>query len=186
MKERLLKLLLTHAYQAREVVLASGQASHFYIDCKQVSFRGEGAFLIGRLFWEQMLLIEKERSIGFDACGGMALGAVPLVVALSTEAFRHQRDLPALAVRKEAKNHGTGAFVEGANGVPNGARVVLLEDVVTTGASTIKAAVHLREAGFITDTVLALVNREAGGEANLKKEGLTLTSLFNLNHFPKN
>lgn len=182
-RRRLLSLLKTHSYQERDVTLASGQKSRFYIDCKQTACLGEGASIIGRLFYSHLVYLEKN-GIHYDACGGMALGAVPLSIAVSMTAFLLGRELPSLAVRKEAKNHGTGVFVEGASCVPQNAHVLLLEDVVTTGGSTILAAQRLRDAGYRVDMVLALVNRGADGEKNFEDNSLSLCSLFDLTDFP--
>ena len=182
-RRRLLHLLKTHSYQERDVTLASGQKSHFYIDCKQTACLGEGASIIGCLFYNHLVALEKD-GIHYDACGGMALGAVPLAIAVSMTAFLLGRELPSLAVRRQVKNHGTGVFVEGASCVPKNGHVLLLEDVVTTGGSTILAAQKLRDTGYHVDTVFALVNREAGGEKNFKDNGLSLCSLFDLTDFP--
>lgn len=177
-RARLLELLRTYAYEEREVVLASGQKSDFYIDCRQVALMGEGHFLIGRLFLHLIDELERQSGHRHGACGGMSVGADPLCSALSLTAFLGGRSLPAIYVRKEPKGHGTGAFLEGLKSVPAGARVVLLEDVITTAGSSIKAAARLRDNGFVVEDVLALVDREAGGREALEQQGLTLHALF--------
>lgn len=183
---RLLDLLVGYAYEEREVTLASGQRSNFYIDCRQVALMGEGHFLIGRLFLAQMQRIEATRGIHHDACGGMSVGADPLCSALSLTTFLGSRSLPAIYVRKEPKGHGTGAYLEGLKGVRPGGRVLLLEDVITTAGSSLRAAERLRDNGFVVEDVCALVDREARGNEALASAGLTLHSLFTRSRdFPK-
>lgn len=183
-RQRLLALLTQHAYEDREVTLASGQKSRFYIDCKQVALRGEGHFLLGRLFLEELQRVEASTALRHDACGGMSIGADPLASALSLTAFLGGRELPAIYVRKEAKGHGTGAFLEGARAAARGARVVLVEDVVTTGGSSLKAAARLRDHGYVVSHVLAIVDRNAGGAEAFRAEGMELRSLFTRADFP--
>lgn len=177
-RRRLLDLLLHYAYQEREVVLASGQKSNFYIDCRQVALMGEGHFLIGRAFLRTMREISAAKGLHFGACGGMSVGADPLCSALSLTAYLAGLDLPAIYVRKEPKGHGTGAYLEGIATVPQGTAVVLLEDVITTAGSAIKAAARLREHGFEVTDVIALVDREAGGREALQEAGLRLHALY--------
>lgn len=177
-RARLLELLQGYAYEEREVTLASGQKSRFYIDCRQVALMGEGHFLIGRLLLERLARVEAETGRAHGACGGMSVGADPLCSALSLTAFLGGRSLPAIYVRKEPKGHGTGAFLEGTKAIPEGTRVALLEDVVTTAGSSLKAAERLRAHGYVVTDVFALVDREAGGREALKREGLTLHPLF--------
>lgn len=185
-RARLLDLLRTYAYEEREVVLASGQKSDFYIDCRQVALMGEGHFLIGRLFLHLVDDLEQRGGARAGACGGMSVGADPLCSALSLTAFLGGRSLPAIYVRKEPKGHGTGAYLEGTKSVPAGARVVLLEDVITTAGSSLKAAERLRANGFVVEDVLTLVDREAGGEEALAAAGLELHALFTRSRdFPK-
>jgi orotate phosphoribosyltransferase len=183
-RARLLELLLAHSYEEREVTLASGQKSGFYIDCKQAALTGEGHFLVGRLFLDLLHRAEAASGARHAACGGMTLGADPLASALSLTAFLGGRELSAIYVRKEAKGHGTGAYLEGVKPVAPGARVVLVEDVVTTGGSSQKAVTRLRDHGYIVDTVLALVDRGQGGRAALSGMGLQLHALFELQDFP--
>ncbi len=177
-RARLLELLKTLSYEDREVTLASGQTSRFYIDCKQVALTGEGHFLLGRLFLALLDDIEAREGTRHDACGGMSIGADPLSSALSLTAFLGGRELPAIYVRKEAKGHGTGAYLEGLKSIPAGARVVLVEDVVTTGGSSLLAARRLREHGFSVAHVIAIVDRQAGGLEAFAREGLELHALF--------
>lgn len=183
-RARLLELLTKLSYEDREVTLASGQKSRFYIDCKQVALTGEGHFLVGRLFLSLLDDIEAASGARHDACGGMSIGADPLSSALSLTAFLGGRELPAIYVRKEPKGHGTGAYLEGLKSVPEGARVVLVEDVVTTGGSSLKAAERLRAHGFAVSHVLAIVDRQAGGREAFANEGLELHSLFTRADFP--
>lgn len=181
-QNHLLQLLKRDSFEKRDVTLASGQKSNFYLDCKQVSFRGEGQLLIGRLFYELMLNLEAEGK-KFAACGGMALGAVPLACATSMTAIMQGRELPTIAARKEAKGHGTGSFLEGALTVKAPATILMVEDVITTGGSTILAAQRFRERGYEVSDVLVLVDRCAGGESNLAAQGLRCQSLFDLRDF---
>lgn len=181
MKTRLLEMIELFAVTRQGVKLSSGKTSDIYLDCRQIYFRGEGQFVIGELFFEQMLALESEHR--FDACGGMALGAAPLSCALSMAAFRRGRELPGVVVRKEPKEHGLCASIEGDRALFKGCRLLLLEDVVTTGQSAIMAIKRLRERGAIIDSLLCLVDREEGGAFNLGKEGISLKSLFTLKDF---
>ena len=182
-RNELLILIKEFAYRRAQVTLSSGLKSDFYIDCKQVSFRPDGASALGHLFFEAMELIESEQSASFDACAGMALGSVPLSISLSLNAFAQSRDLPSLCVRKEKKEHGTSSKIEGFIGIKKDASILLLEDVITTGQSTIKAAETFREAGYRVKHVLAIVDRQAGGEDNLREHGLTTQTLFDISDF---
>jgi orotate phosphoribosyltransferase len=179
-RARLLELLKELSFAERDVTLASGQTAGWYIDCKQTALTGEGHLLIGRLFLAELDRVERgTKGIGMHtAVSGMSIGADPLCSALALTACQAGRTLNAIFVRKEAKGHGTGAFLEGTAAVDDGATVILVEDVVTTGGSTLKAAERVREGGYKVDHVLALVDRQAGGAENLQKAGLTLHALF--------
>jgi len=176
---RLLELLSTLAYEKRDnITLASGQSSGHYVDCKQVALTGEGHVLLGEAFYKKLQEVEGDNA--FEALGGMSMGADPLCSATSVIAFQNGRTLNAIYVRKEAKGHGTGAYLEGLKTIPDGARVVVLEDVVTSGGSSLKAVQRLRDGGFVVDTVLTIVDRQQGGTEKLASEGLTLHSLYTL------
>ena len=157
-RERLLELLRTRAFAEREVTLSSGLKSNFYIDCKQVSLDAEGACLIGELFHAVIDEVAPEAV----AVGGLTLGADPLATATSVVSFQQGRARQAVIVRKEPKGHGTNQWIESAGLVP-GSKVVVVEDVVTTGAATLKAIERAREAKLEVLHALALVDRLEGG-----------------------
>lgn len=177
---RLLELLRTRSFQEREVVLSSGLKSNFYIDCKQVSLDAEGAALIGELF-HQVIDEIAPRAV---AVGGLTLGADPLATATSIASFQLAGTKGARAaflVRKEPKGHGTNQWVESTK-LPEGAEVVILEDVITTGASTLRAIERARLAGLKVSHALGLVDRLEGGREAVEAE-TPLTTLYTRRDF---
>jgi len=176
-RDRLLVLLRTLAFQEREVVLSSGRKSNFYIDCKQVSLDAEGATLIGELFHA----VIDEIAPHAVAVGGLTLGADPLATATSVVSFQRGRPRAAFIVRKEPKGHGTNQWLETTKLAP-GADVVIVEDVVTTGAATLKAIERARLAGLHVVAALGLVDRLEGGREAVVKE-TPLTTLFTRRDF---
>jgi orotate phosphoribosyltransferase len=176
--QRLLDLLRVLSFQEREVTLSSGLKSNFYIDCKQVSLDAEGHFLIGQLF-RAVIEAVAPTAVGV---GGLTLGADPLASAVSTMSFLAGKPLHAFIVRKEPKGHGTSQWVEHGSRLPTGSPVVVLEDVITTGASTLRAIERSRGAGLDVVHVVALVDRlEGGGDAVVAES--PLTALFNRKDF---
>ncbi len=175
---RLLELLRTLSFQEREVVLSSGLRSNFYIDCKQVSLDAEGAFLIGQLVFATI------RDLAPDAVGvgGLTLGADPIATATSLISFVAGQPLATYLVRKEPKGHGTGQWVECSKRLVTGAKVVVVEDVVTTGASTMRAVERAREAGLDVVRAVALVDRLEGGR-EVVTAATPLTALFTRKDF---
>lgn len=178
-RTRLLDLLRLKAFEKREVTLSSGKKSDFYIDGKQVTLDAEGAYLTGKLLFDLI----RTTSPGVRAIGGLTLGADPLVTAISVVSFLEGSPIRAFIVRKEAKSHGTSAWIEGVKGLTRGAPVVIVEDVVTTGESAMKAIRRTEEAGFIVAGVYALVDRSEGGADHLRTSGYTLRSLFSRQDF---
>jgi len=176
-RARLLELLRTRAFQEREVVLSSGLKSNFYIDCKQVSLDAEGAALIGELFH----LVIEEIAPRAVAVGGLTMGADPLATATSLLSFQLGHPRAAFLVRKEPKGHGTGQWVESTK-LPPGAPVVILEDVITTGASTLRAIERSRAAGLEVLCAVGLVDRLEGGRDAVVAE-TPLTTLFTRRDF---
>jgi orotate phosphoribosyltransferase len=174
----LLTLLKQLSYEQREVTLASGLKSNFYIDCKQTVLTAEGHFLVGTLF--NRVLIERAPEV--EAIGGVTMGADPLASAVSTLSFVMGRPLPAFYVRKEAKGHGTGQWIEGTKSLRAGMPVAILEDVVTTGGSALKAIARARELDLEVSVILGLVDREEGGREVLEAEA-PLVTLFRRRDF---
>jgi orotate phosphoribosyltransferase len=179
-RERLLGLLTRLAYEKRKVTLSSGRESDFYIDTKQASLTAEGHYLVGRLVLAEI----RAHFAGAQAVGGMTMGADPIASATSLTSFLEKAPLPAFYVRKEPKGHGTNQWLEGKKALPPGAAVAVVEDVVTTGASTLKAVERVRSEGFTVLGVVALVDREEGGRQAVEAAGVTLRALFSRKDFP--
>jgi orotate phosphoribosyltransferase len=161
------------------VVLSSGKESDFYIDTKQATLSAEGHYLVGRLVLREV----RELVPDVQAVGGLTMGADPIASAVALTSFLEQRPVPAFYVRKEPKGHGTQQWVEGKKGLPEAARVCVLEDVVTTGASTLKAVERCRMEGLDVRGVVALVDREEGGRSAVEAAGIRLRSLFRRSDF---
>jgi orotate phosphoribosyltransferase len=174
----LLRLIRARSYREGDFTLASGKKSSFYIDMKPTTLSGEGAFLIGRLGFERIRRFAETSPI--HGVGGLTLGADPIATAVSLAAYAQGADWPAYIVRKEAKDHGTGRFVEGRENLAPKAKLIVLEDVVTTGGSSIQAIERLRAEGYDPVAVLTVVDREEGGEAALKATGLEFLRLLSM------
>lgn len=171
-RDRLLELLCEFAYREGDFVLSSGQQSSYYINCKPVTLHPEGALATGRLLLSML-------SADVDAVAGLTLGADPIVSAVSVVSALGDRPIPALIVRKEAKGHGTMAYIEGPT-LSEGANVVVLEDVVTTGKSAMQAVERLRGAGYKVDRILSLIDREQGGAEFYRSVGLDFEAVFTI------
>jgi orotate phosphoribosyltransferase len=176
---RLRDLLHERAYAERDVVLSSGKRSNFYIDCKQVSLHAEGAFLIGQLVRAVIARVAPQA----EAVGGLTLGADPLATAVSVASFVAGQPLHAFVVRKEPKGHGTGQWLEGTGNLRPDMPVVVLEDVITTGASTLRAIERTRESGLRVVHVVALVDRDEEDGRAAVEASAPLTTLFTRRDF---
>ena len=172
MKDELLELLKKDAYKKGEYTLSSGKKSEHYVNCKPVTLSGRGLTLAS-------LLMLQEVKTSYVA--GLTLGADPLVSGVSLVSALDSRLVNGLIVRKEAKGHGTQAWIEGLL-PPEGTVITVLEDVITTGGSAIKAVEKLRDAGYVVNTVVSIVDRQEDDEANaaMKLSGLELKSIFTL------
>ena len=172
MREELLELLKKYAYQKGEFKLSSGKTSEHYVNCKPVTLTGRGLTL-------SSLLLLKE--VETDYVGGLTLGADPLVSGVALVSALDSRMVNGLIVRKEAKGHGTQAYIEGLL-PPEGTKITVLEDVITTGGSAIKAATRLRDAGYVVERVVSIVDRQENNEADefMESVDLELRSLFRL------
>lgn len=171
-RQLLLDLFCQVAYKEGDFVLSSGQRSSYYINGKQVTLHPQGALAMGRLLLSQL-------PTDTTAVAGLTLGADPIVSAVSIVSALENRPIPALIVRKESKGHGTMAYIEGPS-LPAGAKVVVLEDVVTTGQSAMKAVERLREAGYSVEQVIALVDREQGGAEFYQSAKLKFDAVFSI------
>lgn len=175
-REALHDLIEKLAIQRGEFVLASGAKANYYIDCRKVTLDSRGAFLIGKLIYERLV------KAGFpDAAGGMAIGADPITGSVVAYAGSQDRQLAGFIVRKEEKKHGTGRAVEGP--IQSGQSAVILEDVVTSGGSSLKAIKLAEAAGLKIERVICLVDRLAGGREAFANEGVELESLFTVKDF---
>lgn len=154
------------ALQFGEFVLASGAKSDYYIDVKKAITEPKVLYLISQLMAERMQI----DNIRPDRIAGVVLGSVPLATALSLAT-----GIPYVMIRKEKKDHGTGKLIEGE--LNPGDKVLVVEDVITTAGSSIKAIRTLREAGADVLGVMSVIDREAGGEENLRAEGVSFTPL---------
>jgi len=168
---RLLDLLATRSARRGNFTLASGKQSDLYIDCRPTTMHPEGLAIIGPLGLQAIA----ERGWRPDAVGGLTLGADPVSYAIAYASQLAKTPLRAFTVRKEAKSHGTGKVIEGA--FESGDRVVIVEDVITSGGSALRAAESVRAGGGVIVGVLAVVDREEGGRAAIEAAGLEVVAL---------
>ena len=173
-REDFIALLKEKSYRRGDFMLSSGKKSEHYVNCNPVTLNGEALIFVS---WGILDCIESDSV----AVGGLTLGADPLVSGVSMIASLDDRKVDSLIVRKEPKGHGTEAWIEGPL-PPKGSKVTVLEDVITTGGSAIKAAQKLRDAGYIVQRVVAIVNRQEGSEADdaMDAADLELYSLVSL------
>ncbi len=173
-KARLAELLYHKSYQEGDFTLTSGKKSDYYFDCKQTALHPEGAYLLGRIFLDMLYTYEKYP----EGVGGMTLGADPLVSAVIVMSYIDNRPLPGFIVRKKAKGHGTGQFLEGMANFRPGQRVCMLEDVITTGGTLITACERVRDTGLEIGSILCVLDREEGGAENIVQAGFDLQCIF--------
>jgi orotate phosphoribosyltransferase len=174
-RSRLVEIVKRRSFSTGpDVKLASGRSSSFYFDMKPTMLHPEGAHLIAALILDALAGAE------VDLVGGLEMGAVPLAVAVAAASHARGRPLPAVFVRKQAKEHGARKLVEGlAPGeTVNGKRVAVLEDVTTTGGSATKAIEALRAEGAVIDRVISLVDRLEGASANFEAAGIPFTAIL--------
>jgi orotate phosphoribosyltransferase len=162
LKLRLIEIVLEKSFQYRDnppFTLASGKQSNYYFNCKPTTMDPEGMNLIGKVLFEML------KDAPVTAAGGLTLGADPIANALSVISFQEGKPIKSFTVRKETKDHGTKSKIEGT--LQKGERIVVLDDVITTGGSTITAIEAVREAGLVIDRVIAFIDREEGGRENI-------------------
>jgi orotate phosphoribosyltransferase len=170
-RSQLIDLLAKRSAKRGQFTLASGKQSDFYIDARLTTMSPEGLSLIGGFGLSTL------RAAGWDidAVGGLTLGADPIAYAISYASFGSDRPLKAFTVRKESKGHGTKKLIEGP--LEDGDRVAIVEDVITTGDSALRAIAAVRSANSVVVGVLALVDREEGGRQAIEHAGISVISL---------
>jgi orotate phosphoribosyltransferase len=174
-RQRLIALFHERALKFGDFTLASGKKSTYYLDGKQITLHSEGLRLVS------LGLLELLNDVEFDALGGMSIGADPIIGGVLTAAAERQRSLDGFLVRKEAKGHGTNRFIEGP--VRAGARVVVIDDVVTTGGSSLLAVDRIVEFGCQVVAVVGIVDRKEGGAASFAARVLPFRSLLTIEDF---
>ncbi|MBQ9875196.1 MAG: orotate phosphoribosyltransferase [Thermoguttaceae bacterium] len=176
-KEELKALVRERSLKFGDFVLASGKKAKYYLDGKMTTLDSRGATLVGEGILD---LLQGDDNFP-SAVGGMSIGADPICAAVLTIAGVRGIDLKGFLVRKESKGHGTNKFVEGP--VKAGDRVVVVEDVVTTGGSSLKAIDRLEEAGIKVDGVIAIIDRMEGGAQAFEERGYSFRSLLKITDF---
>ena len=177
-RNRLFHFLYSKSFRHREdspFSLASGKTSPYYFDCKTTTLDPEGCYLIGKLVFNEI------KEFNIDSVGGLTLGADPISLSTSLEAYQNDIRVTPLIVRKEAKGYGTRGWVEG--DIENINRAVVVDDVLTTGRSIIFAIDRLRNLGIEIERVVVLIDREEGGRENIEAKGVGVISLFNKSDF---
>jgi orotate phosphoribosyltransferase len=174
---KLLALIRERCYKEGDFVLSSGEHSKYYFDGKMAEMNSEGAALIGEV------LYQRTQAVPFDAMGGLELGAIPLTTAAAFAYHKNGRSLEGFIVRNEAKKHGTKKIIEGM--LRHGSRVIIVDDVVTTGKSVIQAVDAVRKAECEPVLVVVLVDRMGGAREAFAKMGIKYESVFTINDFKK-
>ncbi len=176
--DQLRKMLLEKSVRTGDFTLASGKKSDLYIDCRVTALDPIGATLIGKLGWETARSKILSENLKIDAIGGMTMGADPISLAVGmTSALQHPMEmLQVFNIRKEPKGHGRGKQIEG--NFNEGDSVIVVDDVITTGGSTIQAIEAIERAGGIVKFALVLVDREEGGKTAIEARGIPVVTLF--------
>ena len=173
MKNRLAKIILEKSFQYRDnppFTLASGRTSNYYFNCKPTTLNPEGMNLIGMIIFEMLAATD------VSAAGGLTMGADPIANALSLISYQRGKPIKSFIIRKEVKEHGTKSAVEGE--VRPGEKVAIIDDVITTGGSTLTAIERARDAGLIIERVVALIDREEGGRENIIRQVARVEAVF--------
>ena len=174
-RERLLAVIRRQSVlQGREFRLTSGRSSNFFIDLKKTMFDPEGAALLADLLFARIM------DEDVDSIGGMEAGGIPIVAALSMRSWP-ERPIKGFFVRKEVKGHGTDQPIDGL--LERGSRVILFEDVTTTGGSVMQAVERVRQCGCTVLKVISVVDRLEGAEENFEAAGIEFESLFTRRDF---
>lgn len=173
MKERLGEIILERSFKYSEnppFTLASGRQSNFYFNCKPTTLDPEGMNLIGAIIFDML------KDTDVTAAGGLTLGADPIANALAVISYQKGKPIKSFIVRKDVKDHGTKSAIEG--NVGPGEKIAIIDDVITTGGSTITAIEQARKAGLNVEMVITLIDREEGGRENILKYADKIRSIL--------
>ena len=170
MRERLIEILAERSVKTGTFTLASGKTSDLYVDARQTTLSPEGATLIAQMILERL-------HADVVGVGGPVTGADPITGAIITHSFLQGRNLHGFMVRKEAKGHGAGNQVEGRFGLPDGSKVCMIEDTVTTGGSLLRAIKAVESAGLHVTQIICVVDRSEGAMQRFAEAGYTLEAL---------
>jgi len=176
LKAKLFKLLNKEALKRGKFILSSGQESNYYLDGRVITLTPEGAYLVAGI------ILDMIKDEVLDAIGGPTLGADPIVGALAVLSYINKQPIKSFIVRKQAKEHGTQRQVEGPE-LKKGARVILIDDVATSGKAILEAKQALDKIGVIAQKAIVIVDRNQGASENLAKSGLKLEAIFKIADF---
>jgi len=176
LKKKLFDLLNRDALKRGKFTLSSGKESNYYLDGRVITLTPEGAYLVAEII---LKMVEPQ---GLDAIGGPTLGADPIVGALAALSYLNKKPVNTFIVRKQAKEHGTQRQVEGPQ-LKKGGRVILIDDVATSGKAILEAKEALDKIGVIAKKAIVIVDRDQGAKENLAKAGLELDSIFKIADF---
>jgi len=173
MKNRLIELIIEKAFKYSEepiFKLVSGRTSNYYFNCKAVTLYPEGMYHIGSIIFDLI------KDLDVKGVGGLTLGADPIAYAVAYTSYLRKKPIDAFVVRKTPKTHGTMQWIEG--NIKSGDRIVIVDDVITTGKSTIEAITRAKEAGLEIARVIALIDRQEGGREAVEKSGYKLDAII--------
>lgn len=173
LKKELIDMIREKSYEKKEITLSSGLKSNFYVDMKQTMLHARGIYLVSRLMLEKL----KSYDGKISGVGGMTMGADPMTSVVSLMSLTWEKPVHAFYIRKEPKGHGTNEWVEGLKNFSKGESVFILEDVVTTGGSSLKAVERAEMAGLKVLGILTCVDRQEGGREKIKEKGLQFLTL---------
>jgi len=168
-REQLITLLAKNAYREGAFVLSSGAKTNFYLDAKQITYHPNGVGLVGRS------VLAAIRPFGVQAVGGLTMGADAIVASSIWAGLEAGLQIPGFVVRKEAKKHGLEKWIEGIN--PKSLRVAIVDDVITSGNSVLKAVDAAREAGAKVEVVVGLIDRQEGGAREIERRGVAFRAI---------
>lgn len=174
-REVLLNILKSLSYEEGEFILKSGKKSSYYIDARETTLNPEGMYITGDIMYN---MVKKIPNI--EAVGGVSIGADPLVCATVLASYNCKDNLFGFFIRKEPKGHGRNLWIEGAKNLKKGMRVIILEDVVTTGGSSLKSIEVTEQEGYRVKGVIALLDRLEGGKEAIESKGYMFKSIFTL------